>query len=1237
MTSPPPPHTSTVPTRAPHDRVLHRNLAALVRVSPGAARLIAATLPRDDVRWVTSEEGVDVAELGSVALASRRRPLSEARRTAEAVDVRAKASVLVTGFGTGYHVGELSRRLNGAGLLIIYEPDVALVRAVLERVDHSSWLGTTPIVLVTDASDAAALSAALAGREAELALGLELVDHAPSRERLGDGPAQLRAHLAACIDAVQTAVNTTLVQVITTLRNTLSNLDRYTTCPGVADLAGAAGGRPALVVSAGPSLARTIDLLARPGVRDRFVIIAVQTVLKTLLARGIRPHFVTALDYHEISRRFYDGLTPADVRGVTLVAEPQANPAILDAFPGAIRLSSDRSLDELLGPGLHRDMGHLPLGATVAHLAYSLARHLGCDPVVLVGQDLGFTDGQYYAAGAAIHETWACELNGFRTLEMFEWERIKRMGGHLRRATDVHGQPIYSDRQMTAYLDQFQREFAADAARGLTTLDATGGGVRKQHAEPVNLGEQIDRELARPAFAPLPSFEPCEPASLDPAVLERVRRVRADVVRVGENSRRAESILKTMIERRTDVARVNRLIDELNTVRDRVLTLQPAYGLVNHINQAGSLRRLRADRAIRVEPGIDANERQRREIERDIDNVRWLADAADELGGLLDSAMDSLQGRPKPTRDLPATSDPSLPRNERDVVAAPPTTAQPTRTLALIPLLFHTRPVAPELDPTRPFFFGRTALRLTLERLSRCAGLAGAVILTDDLSAARAALGQPVDGLSVEFESWRPDASWLASTRAGRALARMCWRGGLAGATVFDELIDPAAAAEALARRGGDAALLVGPDWCLIDPGLCASLLVRRTERPDAHALVFTQAIPGLCGCVVATRLLRDLAAARAGGVVGASIGGLLSYQPTAPMPDPIVSGTCVQIPASLRSPGLRLIPDTPLRRAWLGSTLERLGRDALSLPTVDLVALFTQDAAEEHARAPGELVLELCPGRLTSGRRAHWERGSVGAIERHAMPTGRALDLLDQFAALRPDGVVTLGGFGDPLQHPGVLEVVRAGARLVSLGRLGAIHLRTDLVCGEPLVDALADSGVDIVSVDLMAETPETYVKLMGAPLFERARANVARLVNASRARPGGYPRFWVVPRITRCDHTLGEIEDFYDRWTVLAGAAAIDPLPISIPGERIGPLPAPATARAAWMMSRLTVLSDGAVPIHERDARPGSGSGNALKTPLAVAWRTVLGRRRTIVRDMLARPHRATIAVATGRSLVA
>ena len=70
----------------------------------------------------------------------------------------------------------------------------------------------------------------------------------------------------------------------------------------------AAAGFPAVCVGAGPSLSRNLALLANPETRRRLVVITAQTTLKPLLACGIRPDFVTALDYHHISTRFYEGL-----------------------------------------------------------------------------------------------------------------------------------------------------------------------------------------------------------------------------------------------------------------------------------------------------------------------------------------------------------------------------------------------------------------------------------------------------------------------------------------------------------------------------------------------------------------------------------------------------------------------------------------------------------------------------------------------------------------------------------------------------------------------------------------------------------------------------------------------------------------------------------------------------------------------------------------------------------------
>ncbi|MFG0252103.1 MAG: motility associated factor glycosyltransferase family protein, partial [Phycisphaerales bacterium JB038] len=437
---------------------LERNLKALAKLNRDLAASLAEVEPYgpDEMEFVETEDGVPSARLGGRWLASRRRPLAEVPGLAEKANVREKPIVVLLGFGLGYHVREIADRMGAKGAVLVFEPDLRLLRTVLERLE-GDWLGRGNLLFFTDPEDGAALSGQLRGQDPYVAQGVQFVEHPPSKARLGESATTFSTTFTNYVAATKLSVQTTLVQMQATARNILANLKQYAGGEGILELRDCCKGFPAIVVSAGPSLAKNVALLKQPGVRERCVIIAVQTVLKPLLAQGIRPHFVTALDYHEISRRFYEGLTEEDVRAVQLVCEAKSNPAILDSFPGPIRNCADPLAKRVLHGAIDRDMGRITAGATVAHLAFYLAQALGCDPIALIGQDLGFTDGLYYGGRNPIHDVWGPELNPFRTLEMFEWERIKRNGSRLKKREDHGGRPIFVDDQMHTYQDQFER------------------------------------------------------------------------------------------------------------------------------------------------------------------------------------------------------------------------------------------------------------------------------------------------------------------------------------------------------------------------------------------------------------------------------------------------------------------------------------------------------------------------------------------------------------------------------------------------------------------------------------------------------------------------------------------------------------------------------------------------------------------------------------------------------------
>ena len=868
------------PTR---ETCLERNLEVLARASGPAAAAILKAASLANLNFTTAADGSVTAELSEGGtrrrLGSAHRPLEEARTLVADVDVTAAAVVVVCGFGLGHHVRLLAERMKRTGLIVVFEPNVGQLRAVLEHIDCSNWLSEANVVVLTDENETGEISKVTRGFEAAVACGLRLIEHPPSRPLIGERWKRFTETFTTVVKAVRTAVVTTLVHVDISLRNALQNIDHYVSWPGLNDLAGVAKGRAAIIVSAGPSLERNLHLLEDPAVRERFVIIAAQTVLKPLLARGIKPHYVTALDYHEISRRFYEGLTPELVEGITLVVEPKANPAILEAFPGAIRCVADRVLDETLGPAFgapETPRSELQPGATVAHLACYLARHLGADPIILVGQDLGFTDHCYYAANAAIHRVWGPELGQFRTLEMLEWERIARMKGLLRRTTDQAGRPMFTDEQMATYLVQFERDFLADTQRGLTIIDATEGGCHKRHTKVMTLAQAIDLHSPATRFHPPATLKHADTARRIDAVRARLTDLAAGVAEMKQRSDDTADLMRRMKSSQADQIETNRLIGEVHAHAAKVDRLGTAHWLVQYLSQTSQLRRFKADRAMEIAGDtLTPFDRQTREIDRDLSNVTWLAESAGRVKTLLAQTQATLAGEPR--------------RTAEDTQAVEDRAARPDTKVGAILVFDHLLTGLNTPRPRSPS--PEQWLHATLDRLANVEGLAGVLLLVPPhTQLTNIAMPCGVETLtSDEWTTWQQHRAMLGAARAFQPLS---WRGAIGNSTIFDEAVCPAIAAAAAARHHWDAVLIIGSDWTNLDAELNTAL-VNRFRELETPTVVFSQAAPGLVGAVAPVTLLRELGNS---GSKLATLGGVLGYLPAAPQADPIAKSPCVHV-----------------------------------------------------------------------------------------------------------------------------------------------------------------------------------------------------------------------------------------------------------------------------------------------------------------------------------------------------
>ncbi len=542
---------------------------------------------------------------------------------------------LVHGLGLGYVVAELEDRYPRP-LLMVAEDDPGVLKAAFCVTDFTKPLRERRLTFLTSA-DKATVHERLRPALTAIMLGLRLLA-APYTTRWHAGfHAAVRSLVRDFVSYSRVQMYSLLRNARVTCKNIAFNLPTYLSQPGVEVLKDRAAGYPAILVAAGPSLTRNFDQLA--GLRDRAVLIGVQTVLKLMLSRGVPPHFVTALDYHEISAQFFRGVE--NFGDVILVAEPKVTWHVLDTFRGRAHVLHAPFADDLLQAAAPARAA-LPAGSTVAHLSFYLAQHLGCDPIILVGQDLSFTEGLYYPPGMQVERIWAPELGRFMTVETKQWERIMRMRGGLRRVTDIHGRPAYTDDQMFTYAEQFQADFLASRAR---VIHACEGGIPLEGTEIMTLRAAAERFCARPLppglFALPPGPAGTEASRSACAALEDRLRELHEIRAIATETLAELDRLAGLLDRPADFNRGVARIDEL---RVRMGRHDRTYGLVSHVSQLAELRRVRADRTI-SDDERETPARARRRLRRDREYVAALIDGCDYLLGLLPEALRRVRER----------------------------------------------------------------------------------------------------------------------------------------------------------------------------------------------------------------------------------------------------------------------------------------------------------------------------------------------------------------------------------------------------------------------------------------------------------------------------------------------------------------------------------------------------------------------------------------------------------------
>lgn len=430
---------------------LGRNLAALAAHQTLPVDRLAA--PSETVRIQESNGAATLLLRRSgawIALNSRRDPVTEAGRWLdEALPDAGASTAIVIGTGLGYVLDALDARRPEVRVLAI-EPTPECARALL---DHRDWAervgaGRLRVLVGPDFAGTDDVLWMLEGTTPPV------VTHPTLAHELPNEVAAAQRAAARAVYAAQANRDARLANAGRYLTNTLRNAATISSESDVSRLDGLFAGRPAVVISAGPSLDRSLDDLRR--LQDQALLIAVDTALRPLLASGVVPHLVVALDPTRGNAEHM--LDLPDPSGVYLIAEGSVNQEAFAPFRGrtfVFRVADHHPWPWLASLGC--DRGRLQVWGSVATAAFDVARRVGANPIIFCGQDLAYTNGRSYCRGTT-------------------WERTATPAGKRAEIADVD---IRGDKTTTAsHLVSF-RDWLVEQSRDESRryVNASEGGI----------------------------------------------------------------------------------------------------------------------------------------------------------------------------------------------------------------------------------------------------------------------------------------------------------------------------------------------------------------------------------------------------------------------------------------------------------------------------------------------------------------------------------------------------------------------------------------------------------------------------------------------------------------------------------------------------------------------------------------------------------------------------------------
>ena len=460
--------------------VFEKNMKVLKKRMPNLFEAINSC-PESDCEYIVSD-----AKSGAKTLAikkdgkiyqvhSKYDPVKESDQQLVNAKLVNPKIMMILGFGLGYNLRSALKTYGNQNLYtLVVEKDIKAFKTALENVDITDLLDNPKciwVVGIRPSETFVVLNELIKKVGITLQLFLktfQAFDNPVLTKVYGD----YHQHILKCFkDAAFNIIfnygNCPQDSMIG-LQSIMDNMSLILRSPGIQDMFGRFNKVPGILVSTGPSLDKNIeDLKLAEG---KCVMIAADSALRTLNKHNIVPHAAVSVERIEHVATMFKELPEEYKSKIWLAACPVILKHSYDAWNGP-KIISYRNFAHF--EWIQVPKGTLTTGPSCSNLGFKILEAMGCDPIILVGQDCSF---------ASAEKTHADGAPAVTNLHLKQENLYKVKGNY---SEFVYTNNIY---------DMFRKAFETDMLtyKG-TCINATEGGAYIEGTKIATLKESIEK------------------------------------------------------------------------------------------------------------------------------------------------------------------------------------------------------------------------------------------------------------------------------------------------------------------------------------------------------------------------------------------------------------------------------------------------------------------------------------------------------------------------------------------------------------------------------------------------------------------------------------------------------------------------------------------------------------------------------------------------------------------------